>query len=582
MQSKFTKTRIRKFFSYYKPHRGIFLLDMLFAALSAGSTLLFPLVSGYLTGEVFTQWDSSSQSKVFAAAGILVLLTGIKVVSNILYAYFGHAMGAKMEGAMRRELFTQYEALSFDFHARHSTGQLLTVLTNDTMSMTEMFHHAPENLLITVIKTVGSFVFMFSLHVPLTLLVFLFLPFLAVLAYWADRRMEACLLQNRQDLSDMNEEAEDTLSGIRTVKAFGKEKDHAMRFGMKNDRYTASRCLFYKLEALFYESVSAFPQFLTMLVVIFGSLFLSKGDMSPAVLVTFLLYAGTLSEPINTLITFMHLFEEGKAGFIRFMEMIERTPAVTEAPHPIRPTSVTGTICFDDVSFSYPGAPDNVLEHVSLTIESGQCVAFAGASGIGKTTVASLIARFYDVTGGAVTLDGNDVRTLPLSFLRDHIGLVQQEVYLFAGTIRDNIRYGREDASEDEIIRAAKLANLHDFILSLPDGYDSVVGTKGILLSGGQRQRISLARLFLKDPRILILDEATSALDYESEAVVQQAIERLRKNRTTILIAHRLSTIRTADRIFVLGDKGLSEQGTHASLLAQNGLYAALYRQGES
>lgn len=577
MKSQFTKQRARKFLSYYKPHRNIFLMDMFFAALSAFSVLLFPLVSGYLTGEVLAQWDSTTKSKLIGAAFFLVVLTVVKVISNITYAYFGHSMGAKMEETMRTELFCHYESLSFDFHARNSTGKLMTVLSNDSTNMTELFHHAPEDLLMTLIKFVGAFVIMLSIHVPLTLIVFLALPFLGIAAYYTDKRMERCLLQNKRHLSELNEYAEDTLAGIRTVKAFGKEAEHAKQFRQQNARYTESKCIFYKLEAYFYETVEAYPQFLSMMVVIFGSLFIARGSLNAAVLVTFLLYAGSLAEPIRTMLNFMRLFEEGKASFIRFMDMMEIHPAVQQAKDAVPLPNPTGEIVFDKVSFHYEDSPDNVLEDVSFRIQSGQTVAFAGASGIGKTTVASLIARFYDVCAGQIRIDGVDIRDLLLSDLQKHIGIVQQEVYIFNGTIRENIRYGRKDATDEEIVEAAKLANIHEFILSLEHGYDSI---GGIMLSGGQRQRISIGRIFLKNPKILILDEATSALDYESEEIIQASIEQLKQNRTSIVIAHRLSTIRNADRIYVLSDRGISEQGTHDELIARNGEYAKLSRIG--
>lgn len=581
MKSQFTKQRAKKFLSYYKPHRNIFIMDMCFAALSACTVLLFPLVSGYMTGEVLAKWDGATWTRLAGAALLLVLLTAIKVISNITYAYFGHSMGARMEETMREELFDHYESLSFGFHARNSTGRLMTVLSNDLTSMTELFHHAPEDLLMTLIKFVGAFVIMCSIHIPLTLVVFLALPFLGIAAYHTDKKMERYLLINKSHLSDLNEYAEDTLSGIRTVKAFGKESRHADCFQKKNEQYTRSRCLFYKVEAYFYETVEAYPQFLAMMVVIFGSLFIVKGSLNAAILVTFLLYANSLAEPIRTMLNFMRLFEEGKAGFIRFMDMMELQPAVTEKPGAGILEDPKGEVVFEQVFFRYEDSAENVLEDVSFRIESGQTIAFAGVSGIGKTTVASLIARFYDVTGGRVRIDGMDVRDISLQSLRNSIGIVQQEVYIFNGTILDNIRYGREDATDEEVMEAAKLANIHGFILSLEKGYHSLVGTKGIMLSGGQRQRISIARLFLKNPKILIMDEATSALDYESEEVIQKSIEKLKQNRTTILIAHRLSTIRKADQIFVLADKHIVEQGTHQELLRQKGEYAKLCSMGK-
>lgn len=575
MHTKFTRKRLKKFLSYYKPHRRIFAMDMSFAALSAISVLLFPLLSGKITGLVMEGWGETVRRLVWYIL-LLAGLTVLRMVSNVIYAYFGHAMGAKMEETMRDELFVHYEKLSFHFHAKHDVGQLMTVLSNDLSGMTELFHHGPEDLLMTVIKFGGAFVILMAIDWRLTVLLFALLPVLAVISVINDRRMERALLRSKADRAQMNSHLEDVLSGIRTVKAFGAEREEAGRFHGYNHRYTDSQCRFYKIEAIFYEVMGSFPQILTMLTICAGGLMIGLGKMEIPVLVTFLLYVGTLAEPIQTMLNFMRLFEEGKSGFIRYMEMIEITPAVAEPENPVTLPEVRGEICFEDVSFHYPDAEENVLEHLTFSVASGESVAFAGASGIGKTTVSMLAARFYDVTGGKITLDGADLRQLSNRTLRENIGLVQQEVTIFNGTVRDNIRFGRPGASDEEIRQAAVQAGIDGYIRTLPQGYDTIVGTKGITLSGGQRQRISIARLFLKNPKILILDEATSALDYESELLVQRSLEKLMQGRTTIIIAHRLSTIRNVDRIYLLGGKSIVESGSHAQLMAQNGEYAHL------
>lgn len=576
MRDQFSKKRLTKFLSYYRPHKKIFGVDMFFAALSATSVLLFPLVSGHITREVLAEWNETTMKTLTICGLILLFLTLIKITSNIIYAYFGHTMGAKMESAMRKELLAHYEQLSFGFHARNSVGKLMTVISNDLAGMTELFHHGPEDILMTVIKFVGAFFILIYINLPLTIIVFSILPLFFFVALKTDKIMEKALLENKKDLSQMNEHLEDTLSGIRTVKAFGNEGMEASRFGAKNDQFTISKCFFYKVEAYFYETMEAYPQILTMLTVFFGALFVGKGTLDIPVLVTFLLYVGSLAEPVRTILNFMKLFEEGKAGFIRYMEMLETVPTILECKDPVDIKNIKGEITFDKVSFHYEDSEENVLDKISLTMHSGQSVAFAGASGIGKTTISSLVARFYNVTEGKITIDGIDIRNISFKSLREHIGIVQQEVYIFNGMIKDNIRYGKTTASDEDIVNAAKLANIHEFILSLPNGYDSLVGTKGIMLSGGQRQRISIARLFLKNPKILILDEATSALDYENEIVVQKSIDELMKDRTSITIAHRLSTIKDADVIFVLSDKKIAEQGTHEQLISKNGEYAKL------
>ncbi len=578
--SEVQSARLRRFLSYYRPYRRIFALDMGFAVISAVISLVFPLLSGWITGEVLTEWNDATLRRLCMAGAALLALVAVRTACNVLYAWFGHAMGARMEGDMRRDLFAHYQTLSFDFFSRQSVGRLMSVLSNDLNGMTELFHHGPEDLVMSIIKFVGAFVVLIQINVPLTAIVFGLFPVLCYIAIRSNRVMQAGLIRAKSDLAELNGVLEDDLAGIRTVKAFGNEAFEQRRFDEKNRAYVKSRCHFFKVEASFYDVMSGYPQLLTMMVVFFGALLMGGGQLELPMLITFLLYISCLYEPIQILLNGMRLYEEGSTSFKRFMDMIEIEPSVSERADALTLERVKGDIELRDVWFHYPDSQEYVLRELSLSIPSGRRVALVGVSGIGKTTLSSLIARFYDPTRGSVELDGHDLRELSLSCLRANIGVVQQEVFIFNGTISDNIRYGMPDATQEQIEQAARLANADEFISHLPEGYQALVGTRGIMLSGGQRQRISLARVFLKNPPIVILDEATSALDYESEVLVQTSLDRLMQGRTCVVIAHRLSTVRSADCILVMGAQGIVERGTHDELIARGGEYARLYSMG--
>ena len=504
-------------------------------------------------------------------------LVAIYALCNFFVDYKGHVMGALMERDMRNELFDHYQKLSFKFYDDHRTGELMTRISNDTFDLAELYHHGPEDIVIASLNFIGAFVILLNINPKLALIAFAFLPIMGLYGFYFSRKMHHALRRSHDRIGDINAQVEDTLAGIRVVKSFTNEVFEKAKFDYENNRFLDSRGDGYKNEAYFYDGLLTFTQLMTVTVVIFGSISIVKGGMHLADLLTFILYLALLIEPIHRLGNFIRLYQEGITGFNRFMEVMEVVPDIKDAPDARQLSKVKGNIQFRNVSFQYKEGYDHVLKDVSLNINAGEYIALVGPSGAGKTTLCSLIPRFYEVNAGEISIDGQNIKNITLESLRKHIGLVQQEVYLFAGTVLENIRYGNLQGTEAEIIEAAKKANAHDFIMSLPQGYSTDIGQRGVKLSGGQKQRLSIARVFLKNLPILIFDEATSSLDNESERAVQEAMETLIVNRTTIVIAHRLSTIRNAKRIIVLTDNGIEEQGNHAELIALNGIYANLY-----
>ncbi|MEM7113531.1 MAG: ABC transporter ATP-binding protein [Chloroflexota bacterium] len=569
--------RTRKFFSYYKPYLGIFIADLVAAIGLSIITLIIPLGIRYITKNLLTGAAAESLSQIYLVGTGLVGLVIVHTLCNMFVSYQGHVMGAMMEADMRRELFAHYQKLSFGFYDENKTGQLMTRITNDSFNLGELFHHGPEDLVISLLNFVGAFAILLTINTRLTLIVMLFLPVMTIFAVHFNKKMKDALRESKERIGDINAQVEDTLAGIRVVKSFTNEELEQEKFDRENGRFVSTRRVSHKSETLFYEGIVGFTQLMTIAVVIFGGIAIVSNTLDLADLITFLLYIGILIEPIKRFGNFTRLYQEGMTGFERFMEALEVTPAIQNADSAIELDDVAGNVTFADISFTYIEGNDDVLKNLSLTIREGEYVALVGASGVGKTTLCSLIPRFYEANEGAVLLDGVDIKEVGLRSLRENIGVVQQDVYLFPGAVWDNIRYGKMDAGAEAIVAAAKQANAHDFIMSLPNGYETDIGQRGVKLSGGQKQRLSIARVFLKDPPILIFDEATSALDNESEQAIRDAMESLASSRTTIVIAHRLSTIRNAERIVVLDEQGIAEEGTHDTLMALGGTYADLY-----
>ena len=571
------KKNLRKMLSYYKPYLGIFMADMFFALGAAAVSLIVPLVVRFITSEVIYRESGQAFQTIMRLGIILLILIAGQMYCNYFIGNYGHVMGAKIEYDMRAEIFGHYQKLSFTFYDEQKVGQLMSRITSDLFDITELLHHGPENIVISIIKIIGAFVIMLGISPRLTLAAFALVPFMLVYAYIFNRKMKKAFRMNRIRIADINSQIEDNLSGIRVVKSFANEDVENEKFKKGNNGFLEAKKNSYRYMGGYQGGLTAFTMAITVVVIMAGGVMITRGTGSITDLVTFLLYINVFTEPIKTLIDFTEQFQNGYSGFERFMEMMSVEPDIQDQPDALPLKDVKGDIAFEDVSFHYADSDQMVLNHVDLSVKAGEYIALVGSSGAGKSTLCSLIPRFYDVSEGRILVDGRDIRRLKLKDLRSQIGIVQQDVYLFAGTILENISYGKPDATREEVIEAAKEANAHEFIMSFPDGYDTDIGQRGVKLSGGQKQRLSIARVFLKNPPILIFDEATSALDNESEKVVQDSLEKLAKNRTTFVIAHRLSTIRNAERILVLTDNGIEESGTHRQLLERGGIYKKLY-----
>ncbi len=571
------KEKLKKLFAYYDPYRRLFYSDMFFAILGAGVTLVIPLIIRYITDTVVYYEPTRAKQAVLSLGLALVGLIVLEIFCNFYIAYYGHIMGAKMEADMRKDIFGHYQKLTFAFYDNQKVGHLLSRITSDLFDISELLHHGPEDLVISAIKIIGSFVILMTVNVRLALIMFAFIPVMVIFAFYFNGKMKTAFVHNREKIADINSQIEDSLAGIRVVKSFANENEEMKKFKAGNDNFVNAKKVSYKYMGIYNSGLGAMTTLVTVAVIVSGVGMMLSGSVRLTDLITFLLYINKFTDPVKKLVSFTEQFQNGYSGFGRFLEILAIAPDIADKPDAVYLEDVEGNIEFKDVSFHYEDTAEQVLSSINLKVRAGEYIALVGPSGVGKTTLCSLIPRFYEVTAGSVCIDGMDIRDIRLESLRNHIGIVQQDVYLFAGTIMDNIRYGRPDASDEEVVRAAKRANAHEFIMSFPDGYDTDIGQRGVKLSGGQKQRLSIARVFLKNPPVLIFDEATSALDNESEQVVQKSLESLAKNRTTFVIAHRLTTIRNAEKILVLTEDGIAEQGTHEELLKKKGIYESLY-----
>ena len=568
---------IKKFIHYYGPYKAVFFIDLICAAVISLVDLAYPQILRTMTKTLFTQDKDMILHVLPVIAASLFVMYIVQSLCKYYVTYQGHMMGAKMERDMRRELFDHYQELSFSYYSRNNSGQMMSKLVSDLFDISEFAHHGPENLFISLVKIVGAFIFLFFINKKLALPLILLVIVMFVFSFRQNAKMQETFMENRRKIGDVNASLQDTLSGIRVVQSFANEDIERAKFKKSNEAFLVSKRDNYHCMGSFMSSNLFFQGMMYLVTLVYGGYLIAQGEMQTADLAMYALYIGIFISPIQILVELVEMMQKGLSGFRRFLDVMETESEIRNADNAAELTDVKGHVRYDHVSFHYNDDETPVLSDISIDIPAGKSIALVGPSGSGKTTICSLLPRFYDVTGGSITVDGKDIRGLTLKSLRSQIGMVQQDVYLFDGTIKDNIAYGKPGASDEEIIKAAKCASIHDFIMELPDKYDTYVGERGTRLSGGQKQRISIARVFLKNPPILILDEATSALDNESERWIQKSLEELSKNRTTITIAHRLSTIRDADEIIVITEEGIAERGTHAELLEKNGLYAAYY-----
>ena len=568
---------IKKFIHYYGPYKAVFFIDLICAAVISLVDLAYPQILRTMTKTLFTQDKDIILHALPVIAASLFVMYIVQSLCKYYVTCQGHMMGAKMERDMRRELFDHYQELSFSYYSRNNSGQMMSKLVSDLFDISEFAHHGPENLFISLVKIVGAFIFLVFINKKLALPLILLVIVMFVFSFRQNAKMQETFMENRRKIGDVNASLQDTLSGIRVVQSFANEDIERVKFKKSNEAFLVSKRDNYHCMGSFMSSNLFFQGMMYLVTLVYGGYLIAQGEMQTADLAMYALYIGIFISPIQILVELVEMMQKGLSGFRRFLDVMETESEIRDADNAAELTDVKGHVRYDHVSFHYNDDETPVLSDISIDIPAGKSIALVGPSGSGKTTICSLLPRFYDVTGGSITVDGKDIRGLTLKSLRSQIGMVQQDVYLFDGTIKDNIAYGKPGASDEEIIKAAKCASIHDFIMELPDKYDTYVGERGTRLSGGQKQRISIARVFLKNPPILILDEATSALDNESERWIQKSLEELSKNRTTITIAHRLSTIRDADEIIVITEEGIAERGTHAELLEKNGLYAAYY-----